>query len=176
MYCSKICGQARVSVGAQSSVNKVRDTTRWCTSYGPSRRVGIPSGHAVQALPFCHTFSSRQFPWVSVRKCRDTVESVDENTCTTDATYGTRTLIHTHPRFRRSQTISMVAYAYAIFRLSGCVGTPCRLETVWRGWQISAILLNPQAACQSGSQCARSLTDQGSNLANTWKICLIPEF
>ena len=72
---------------------------------------------------------------MSVRKCRDTVGSVHECTRTVGgvriphAVGGVRTpwhlstLIHdsgAHKRFLR--------YAYAIFRLSGCVGTPRGLE------------------------------------------------
>ena len=39
-------------------------------------------------------------------------------------TYGTCAHIHARTRFRRSQTISTVCVGYAIFRPSGCVGTP----------------------------------------------------
>ena len=67
------------------------------------------------------------------------------------------TLIHDSDAHRR-----FLRYAYAIFRPSGCVGTPRglkqRWETVWRRLPISAISLKPRAACQSASQCDCSLS------------------
>ena len=120
----------------------------------PSRRVGIPSGRALSVRVHClqvsrsrQTVSIRRFPWVSVRKCRDTVGSVHECTRTVGGVRTPRAVcvrhLHTACGMRTPPTERVhlstlihdsdahrqfLRYAYAIFRPSGCVGPPRELK------------------------------------------------
>ena len=82
---------------------------------GPSRRVGIRLDvrwaytHRLQASQSRQTVSTRRFPWVSVRKCRDTVGSVHKCTRTVGGVRTPRAVCVRHLRYvgtySRSYTI-----------------------------------------------------------------------
>ena len=93
--------------------------------------------HRLQASQSHQTVPNRRFPWVSVRKCRDTVGSVRECTRTVGGVRTPHALcvrhlryVCTHPRSYTIQTghRRFLRCVYAIFRPFGCVGTQRGLE------------------------------------------------